>query len=222
MIKLEKAVKIYNKNTSTETVALKNVSFEIKQGDFVAITGPSGSGKSTLLNIIAGIDNLTEGEYYFDGQNMTNAKNAELSKLRNRKIGIILQDFGLLGNETVLQNVRLPLIIAGEKGVVSKQRAMDVLATVGLSELAMKKANQISGGQRQRTAIARALAMNSQVILADEPTGALDTTNTTEIAKIMKKVNEKGITIVIVTHNLELASYCKKQYKLVDGELYSF
>lgn len=220
LITLKKVCKIYNRNTNLEVDALKNVSLDIKRGDFIAITGPSGSGKSTLLNIISGIEAMTSGEYYFEGINMAEAGNAKISKIRNRKIGFVLQDFGLLGNESVLQNVRLPLIIGGVNGKKSKESAYAALEKVGILSLANKKTNQLSGGQRQRVAIARALSSGCELILADEPTGALDKKTAKEIAEIFRRVNAGGTTVVIVTHNPELAAVCNKKYKIVDGEIF--
>lgn len=219
MIKIENAYKIYNSGKSTEVVALKNLSFIVNRGDLIAITGPSGSGKSTLLNIISGIDKLTSGQYFYDEIDITKANNYQISNLRNKKISIILQDFGLLGNETVIQNVRIPLIIAGINGKKSKEIAMSALTKLGINDLAYKKVNTLSGGQRQRTAIARAIASSCEIILADEPTGALDTANAKEVAQIFKDMNENGITIIIVTHNIELANMCPVQYSIVDGIL---
>lgn len=219
MIALENATKIYNLGKSTEVIALNKLTLNVSRGDLISITGPSGSGKSTLLNIISGIDTLTSGKYFYDKIDMTNAGNTEISKLRNKKIGIILQDFGLLGNESVVQNVKIPLIIAGMHGKKSKQIAMSALAKVGIDELAQKKANQLSGGQRQRVAIARAIASGSEIILADEPTGALDIANSKEVAKIFREMNNDGTTIIIATHDIELAEMCPKKYSIVDGTL---
>ena len=194
MICLKDVSKIYNQGKANETQALQHVTLTIKKGDMVAITGPSGSGKSTLLHIIAG-------------------------ELRNKKIGIILQDFGLLGNDTVLRNICLPEIIAGTYKKSFDKKVRVLLQQVGLEGLEHKKVNQLSGGQRQRVAICRALAMDAEVIVADEPTGALDLSNTESLMDLLERLNKQGITVIIVTHDPYVANRCTMEYVIEDGKL---
>lgn len=219
MIVLEKVNKIYNQGKQNEVHALKDADLTIQRGAFVAITGPSGSGKSTLLHIISGLDDPSSGKYYFEGSEMGGVKDASKCELRNKQIGIVLQDFGLLGSETVLQNVCLPLIIGGAKSSVIKRKGMSALSMVGISELSNKPVNQLSGGQQQRVAVARAVVTNAKVILADEPTGALDTCNTEALMNLFSELHKNGITIVVVTHNPTVAKRCSTEYSITDGFL---
>ena len=218
MICLKDVSKIYNQGKANETQALQHVTLTIKKGDMVAITGPSGSGKSTLLHIIAGIDAQTSGVYEYDGNDVRKMSDRGKCELRNKKIGIILQDFGLLGNDTVLRNICLPEIIAGTyKKSFDKVRVL--LQQVGLEGLEHKKVNQLSGGQRQRVAICRALAMDAEVIVADEPTGALDLSNTESLMDLLERLNKQGITVIIVTHDPYVANRCTMEYVIEDGKL---
>ena len=219
MICLKDVSKIYNQGKANETQALQHVTLTIKKGDMVAITGPSGSGKSTLLHIIAGIDAQTSGVYEYDGNDVRKMSDRGKCELRNKKIGIILQDFGLLGNDTVLRNICLPEIIAGtyKKSFYKKVRVL--LQQVGLEGLEHKKVNQLSGGQRQRVAICRALAMDAEVIVADEPTGALDLSNTESLMDLLERLNKQGITVIIVTHDPYVANRCTMEYVIEDGKL---
>lgn len=219
MICLKDVSKIYNQGKANETQALQHVTLTIKKGDMVAITGPSGSGKSTLLHIIAGIDAQTSGVYEYDGNDVRKMSDRGKCELRNKKIGIILQDFGLLGNDTVLRNICLPEIIAGtyKKSFDIKVRVL--LQQVGLEGLEHKKVNQLSGGQRQRVAICRALAMDAEVIVADEPTGALDLSNTESLMDLLERLNKQGITVIIVTHDPYVANRCTMEYVIEDGKL---
>lgn len=219
MICLKDVSKIYNQGKANETQALQHVTLTIKKGDMVAITGPSGSGKSTLLHIIAGIDAQTSGVYEYDGNDVRKMSDRGKCELRNKKIGIILQDFGLLGNDTVLRNICLPEIIAGiyKKSFDKKVRVL--LQQVGLEGLEHKKVNQLSGGQRQRVAICRALAMDAEVIVADEPTGALDLSNTESLMDLLERLNKQGITVIIVTHDPYVANRCTMEYVIEDGKL---
>lgn len=219
MIQLHKINKIYNPGTNTAVHALKDVDMKICNGEMIAITGPSGSGKSTLLHILAGIDEPTSGQYLFQESDVAKMPDREKCKLRNTKIGLIMQSFGLLGNETVLRNVCLPQIIGNTYDRATVARAKEMLAAVGLAELASKPVNQLSGGQKQRVAIARALTMNAEIIFADEPTGALDTQNAMDLMNLFEEINSKGVTIVIVTHNNLIAEHCHKQYRIIDGQL---
>lgn len=185
----------------------------------MAISGPSGSGKSTLLHILAGIDRQTDGSYLFDGKDISKMSDRQKSRLRNREIGIVMQDFGLLDGETVIRNVCLPQIIGNTYNREVKAGAKEMLSLVGMEKYLDKKVNQLSGGQKQRVAIARALNMNAKVIIADEPTGALDSENTESLMRLLQKLNETGITMIIVTHNPVVAKMCKKRYVLTDGKL---
>lgn len=219
MICLKDVSKIYNQGKANETQALQHVTLTIKKGDMVAITGPSGSGKSTLLHIIAGIDAQTSGVYEYDGNDVRKMSDRGKCELRNKKIGIILQDFGLLGNDTVLRNICLPEIIAGTYKKSFDKKVRVLLQQVGLEGLEHKKVNQLSGGQRQRVAICRALAMYAEVIVADEPTGALDLSNTESLMDLLERLNKQGITVIIVTHDPYVANRCTMEYVIEDGKL---
>ena len=219
MICLKDVSKIYNQGKANETQALQHVTLTIKKGDMVAITGPSGSGKSTLLHIIAGIDAQTSGVYEYDGNDVRKMSDRGKCELRNKKIGIILQDFGLLGNDTVLRNICLPEIIAGTYKKSFDNIVRVLLQQVGLEGLEHKKVNQLSGGQRQRVAICRALAMDAEVIVADEPTGALDLSNTESLMDLLERLNKQGITVIIVTHDPYVANRCTMEYVIEDGKL---
>lgn len=219
MICLKDVSKIYNQGKANETQALQHVTLTIKKGDMVAITGPSGSGKSTLLHIIAGIDAQTSGVYEYDGNDVRKMSDRGKCELRNKKIGIILQDFGLLGNDTVLRNICLPEIIAGTYKKSFDKKVRVLLQQVGLEGLEHKKVNQLSGGQRQRVAICRALVMDAEVIVADEPTGALDLSNTESLMDLLERLNKQGITVIIVTHDPYVANRCTMEYVIEDGKL---
>lgn len=219
MICLKDVSKIYNQGKANETQALQHVTLTIKKGDMVAITGPSGSGKSTLLHIIAGIDAQTSGVYEYDGNDVRKMSDRGKCELRNKKIGIILQDFGLLGNDTMLRNICLPEIIAGTYKKSFDKKVRVLLQQVGLEGLEHKKVNHLSGGQRQRVAICRALAMDAEVIVADEPTGALDLSNTESLMDLLERLNKQGITVIIVTHDPYVANRCTMEYVIEDGKL---
>ena len=219
MICLKDVSKIYNQGKANETQALQHVTLTIKKGDMVAITGPSGSGKSTLLHIIAGIDAQTSGVYEYDGNDVRKMSDRGKCELRNKKIGIILQDFGLLGNDTVLRNICLPEIIAGTYKKSFDKKVRVLLQQVGLEGLEHKKVNHLSGGQRQRVAICRALAMDAEVIVEDEPTGALDLSNTESLMDLLERLNKQGITVIIVTHDPYVANRCTMEYVIEDGKL---
>ena len=219
MIVLKNITKIYNEGQANQVTALKNLSMTIGQGELVAITGPSGSGKSTLLHIIAGLDVPTSGTYCFKNADMSKASDKDRSHMRNKEIGIVLQDFGLLGEETVLFNVSLPLIIGKQNYKKAQARAKKALSKLGIADISNKPVNQLSGGQQQRVAIARALVTKASLILADEPTGALDSENTQTLIDLFKELNQHGITVVIVTHNPKVASACQTVYSITDGIL---
>lgn len=210
--------KIYVMDT-VETVALAGVSFEIKKGEFVAIMGPSGSGKSTLMHILGALDTPTSGQYLLDGENVSKLKDDELADIRNRKIGFIFQAFNLLPRRTALQNVMLPMSYAGIPKEERFQKAKKYLEMVGLGDRLQHTSNQLSGGQQQRVAIARALAMNPSILLADEPTGNIASTQAAEIMEIFQDLNEEGHTIVMITHEVDIAEHAKRIIHIKDGKI---
>lgn len=218
MIKVSHLTKIY-KTGFVETTALLDISFSLNSGEFVAIMGPSGSGKSTLMHILGALDTATSGEYILDGQKVKNLSDDELAQIRNKKIGFVFQFYNLLPRATALKNVILPMMYAGIPKKEREERARELLRKVGLSERTEHKSNQLSGGQQQRVAIARALAMNPAIILADEPTGNLATVQGEEIMKIFQELNKKGHTIVMITHEAEIAKYAKRTIRLRDGKI---
>ncbi len=217
MLKLTNIVKKYNENQPNEVHALRGVDLTVEKGEMIAIMGPSGSGKSTLLNIIGCMDTLTSGSYEVDGQKVEELSQKKLAYLRNKKFGFVLQDFGLLTDRSVEENVMVPLLFSKEPLRKSTKRIEPILESLGIADLAKRRANQLSGGQAQRVAIARALVNEPDVILADEPTGALDTNTSSEVVSIFKSLNEQGKTIIIVTHNPEVAKACHKTYIIKDG-----
>lgn len=200
--------------------ALVNVSLSVRQGDFVAIVGPSGSGKSTLMNIIGCLDHPDSGEYVLEGHYVNKLKDRDLAVIRNEEIGFIFQNFNLLGKLTALENVELPLIYRGFKAKKRKAIALQCLEQVGIAERAGHRPNQLSGGQQQRVAIARALAGSPPILLADEPTGALDSKTSREIMDILLRLNKEGHTIILITHDLNVASRAKRRINIQDGRLY--
>ncbi|MCD8187471.1 MAG: ABC transporter ATP-binding protein [Ruminococcus sp.] len=221
MIKLENVHKIYNKGKTNEFEALKGVSISINDGELVVIIGKSGAGKSTLLHILACIDSCESGEYYIDDVPVKDLNERKLADIRNRKIGIIMQDFALVDNFSCVENVLLPLDFAAKKVKNKTELAKNTLDAVGMGSMANKPVNKLSGGQKQRVAIARAIVNNPSVILADEPTGALDTKTSAEIMGLFHELNEKGKTIIIVTHDLEIAKQCDRIIEISDGKIVS-
>ncbi|CEN87008.1 ABC transporter ATP-binding protein [Paraclostridium sordellii] len=203
-----------------ELKALDNISLSISKGEFVAIVGPSGSGKSTFMNIIGCLDTADEGEYILDGENIKNIESDGLSDIRNKKIGFIFQNFNLLNKLSAIENIELPLIYQGIDTKKRREIALKCLEKVGLESRKNHKPNQLSGGQQQRVAIARAIATNPEILLADEPTGALDSKTSKEILNILEKLNEDGKTIIMITHDLDIASKAKRQIRIKDGKLY--
>ena len=197
--------------------ALKGVSFTIRTGEMVAIMGPSGSGKSTLMHILGCLDTPTEGEYILAGKAVAKLRDRELARLRNQEVGFVFQTFHLLPRYTALENVALPLVYAGVPRRERYRRATAVLEAVGLGDRLHHRPNELSGGQRQRVAIARALVNNPTLLLADEPTGNLDSQTSQEIMKLFRDLHEKGHTIVIVTHEPDIATYCERLILLRDG-----
>ncbi|NLK95703.1 MAG: ABC transporter ATP-binding protein [Clostridiales bacterium] len=204
-----------------KVIALNNVSLNIDKGEFVAIIGPSGSGKSTLMHIIGGLDTPSAGSVFIEGNDISKLKDKKLSKYRNEKIGFVFQAFNLENSQTALENVMMPLIFAGVSKKERKKRALFALEQVGLKDLAKHKPNEMSGGQRQRVSIARALVNNPEIIFADEPTGNLDSKSGEGIMKLFHEINEKGYTIIMVTHNPLEAEKAKRIIQIKDGEITS-
>jgi len=219
LIQLEHVSRIYQMGDS-EVRALKGISCTIKHGDLLAIMGPSGSGKSTLMNIIGCLDKPSEGKYFLEGQEISTFNKNELARTRNKKIGFVFQNFNLLSRTTALENTELPLLYSDIPNKKARELAMKALELVGLKGRESHKTNQISGGEMQRVAIARALVNNPSLILADEPTGNLDTKTGLEIMEIFTNLHkEKGITIILVTHDPEVAEVAHRRVYLRDGEI---
>ncbi len=198
---------------------LKNVSLSVEEGEYVAIMGPSGSGKTTLMNIIGCLDLPTSGSYELSGQDVLACKDRELADVRLNSIGFVFQSFHLLPRESALENVALPLIYAGVKKSEREKRAAAALERVGLADRVDFKPTQLSGGQKQRVAIARAMVNNPKILLADEPTGALDSKSGKQIMDLFERLNEEGVTIVMITHDAKIASYAKRVIRIIDGEI---
>ncbi len=217
LIQLENLKKVY-KIGETQVNALRGVSYDIKEGDLVAIMGPSGSGKSTLMNIIGCLDRPTEGKYILEGQEVSTLDKNMLARIRNKKIGFVFQTFNLLSRTTALENTELPLLYSSTPVKKAKEMAYHVLAEVGLKGRELHRTNQLSGGEQQRVAIARSLINNPSLVLADEPTGNLDSKTGKEIMDIFQKLNqEKKITIILVTHDPDVASITRRRIYLRDG-----
>ena len=216
LIKVINLEKIY-RTDEVETVALRGINLEIEQGEFVAIMGPSGSGKSTLLHILGFLDRPTKGQYLFQGKTMDEFSDEELARIRNKEIGFIFQDFNLLPRTSVLDNVCLPLLYAGMKEKEQKELAIKAIEEVGLKERLTHLPSQLSGGEKQRVAIARAVVNNPAVIFADEPTGNLDSKTGEVVMKIISQLNQKGHTIVLVTHETYTAQYAQRIIRMKDG-----
>jgi putative ABC transport system ATP-binding protein len=218
LIKIINISKIYG-TSPVKTIALSDISFEINRGEFVAIMGPSGSGKSTLMHILGALDKPSSGKYILDGENVENLTDDELANIRNRKIGFVFQSYNLLPRATALKNVMLPMVYAGLPKEDRELTAKKYLKMVGLEDRMDHLSNQLSGGQQQRVAIARALVLNPALILADEPTGNIASNQAKEIMKIFNKLHSEGHTIVVITHEEDIAKYAQRIIHIKDGKV---
>jgi putative ABC transport system ATP-binding protein len=219
LIHLKNINKIYQLDEDLKFQALKDINLSIEKGEFVAIVGPSGSGKSTLMNIIGLLDRPSTGEYDLDGQNVAHLSNNHLAELRNKKIGFVFQSFNLLTRTSAVDNVSLPLIYSGIPQKERLTRAKKALDAVGLSDKYASKPNQLSGGQQQRVAIARAIVTNPDIILADEPTGNLDSKSGADAMKMLEQLHKDGKTIILITHDSVTAAHAKRIIRVKDGEI---
>lgn len=221
MIEINNLSKKFNIGKKNELTALNEISLTITDGEMVAIMGRSGAGKSTLMHILGCLDSPTSGSYFLDGEQIDGLSEGKLANYRNKNIGILLQDFALVNNDTALQNLMTPLFFSKVPILKMKSKAREVLAMVGIEALSHQKVGTMSGGQKQRVALARTLVNNPSVILADEPTGALDSKTADEIMLMLQNFNKKGVTVIIVTHDMKIAGYCKRIIEIADGVLYS-
>lgn len=218
MIKLSNIIKKYNAGKKNEVLALNNVSLEINKGDFLAVTGSSGAGKSTLFHIVGCIDGFDNGQYKLMGNDIKNYNDKKLSKLRNTFFGYVLQDFALIEYCTVFENLRVPLMLSSNK-IKEKDATLKALNKVGMDNYLYSKVSELSGGQKQKVAIARAIINNPEIILADEPTGALDSENSKMIMDLFENLNNEGITVAIITHDPKVWARCKKVITISDGKI---
>lgn len=218
-VQLKSVNKIYGEDKEVRFHALKDINLTIYPGEFVAIVGASGSGKSTLMNILGLLDKPTSGSYLLNGENVARIAEDKLAGIRNKKIGFVFQNFNLLSRTSALDNISLPLVYSGVNKVERQQRAKRALGQVGLGEKLNSHPNQLSGGQQQRVAIARSLITNPEIILADEPTGNLDSKTSLEITKLFKELNKNGHTIILITHEEDIAKNAKRIIKISDGRI---
>lgn len=218
MIRLENVIKIYGEDYEKK-IALNNICLEIKDGEFVAVTGPSGSGKSTLLNIIGCMDIPTKGRYYLDDTDITLKTKSQIEDIRKEKVGFVFQHFALMDYYTAYENIELPLIIKNIKRSERKRLVNEQLKLLGIEEVKDHIPSKMSGGQRQRVAIARALVSGCNILLADEPTGALDQATGREIMELLKEINKRGTTVIIVTHDINIANQTERIIEICDGKI---
>ncbi len=218
ILKLDHIYKDYIQGKMTVPV-LKDVSLHVEEGEYVAIMGPSGSGKSTLMNIIGCLDRPTSGDYELDGKNVLSLNDRAMAAARLQKVGFVFQNFQLLSRQSALENVALPLVYAGIRKKVRRQRAKEALEKVGLEDRVSFKPTQLSGGQKQRVAIARAIVNRPKILLADEPTGALDSKSSKQVMELFQRLNDEGVTIVMITHDPGIAGYAKRIVDIFDGEI---
>ena len=218
ILELKNICKSYGEGKMTVPV-LFDINFQVKKGEYVAIMGPSGSGKSTLMNIIGCLDEATSGTYILDGVNIAGRTEDELSAIRNRTIGFVFQNFNLMPRESALENVALPMLYAKVKKKERLARAREALEMVGLGDRADFPPTQLSGGQKQRVAIARAMVMHPAILLADEPTGALDSASGEQVMELFRQLNERGVTVIMITHDAQIAAHAKRQVLIRDGRL---
>lgn len=221
MIEIKNLYKTYNYGKPNAFEALKDVSLMINDGEMVAIIGKSGAGKSTLMHILGCIDDFEKGQYIFNGKDISKVNEKKSAAIRNSEIGIVLQEFALMEQYTVVENVIMPLFFTPKSGRRSEKekRALEILKRMEMDEYAHKKVNKLSGGQKQRVAIARAMINNPSVLLADEPTGALDVKTTDEIMKVFRNLNKNGTTVIIITHDMEVAGMCDRIIEISDGKI---
>lgn len=219
MIEAEHVIKIYNESKHNETKAIDDISFKISNGELVVIMGKSGSGKTTLLNLISCLDKVSAGKILLNGEDISLKKDNELAKLRNENIGFIFQDFNLINNYTAYENIETPLIIKKLPGKERKEIILKYAEKLGIEDRLKNRPHELSGGEKQRVAIARALVTNADIIIADEPTGALDKKTGEEILKILFELNKKGKTVIIVTHDLEIANQIDRKIIISDGRI---
>ena len=219
LIELRNVYKIYSEGLESEVRALDGVSLEIERGEFVAIVGQSGSGKSTMMNVLGCLDIPTRGDYFLNGTDVRELTDKELSRIRNKEIGFIFQQYNLIQDLTVLENVELPLVYQGVSADDRREMALDALERVGLAERVKHRPTQMSGGQQQRVAIARAIAANPSIVMADEPTGALDSRTGLEVLAFLQKLNREGTTVILITHDNGIAATARRCVRLTDGRI---
>ena len=219
LIELRNVYKIYSEGLESEVRALDGVSLEVERGEFVAVVGQSGSGKSTMMNVLGCLDIPTRGDYFLDGVDVRELSDKELSRIRNKQIGFIFQQYNLIQNLTVLENVELPLIYQGIDPIDRRELAMEALGRVGLADRAQHKPTQMSGGQQQRVAIARAISTHPPIIMADEPTGALDSRTGHEVLGFLQQLNKEGSTVILITHDNGFAATARRVVRIADGKI---